>query len=133
MRSLLWGVLLVLLAAPAGIAGRDQEPSLEIKASPRTQYLKPSEYSKEVRLEINLKDQNEEWWCSAVGIFWGDGSKSIIEPACPYFEDADAADIRRTRYVQTNNYRYRGEFTIVVVIGKGEDLIAEKETKIRIR
>ena len=95
MRLTILTTLLFALVATPVLSEKEKKPKLVVKVRPRTQFIKPSDPFKEVRLEITIKDANEEWWCAAVGILWGDGSQSIIEPSCTYFEDADKSDIKK--------------------------------------
>ena len=105
----------------------DDEPALELTASPRNQIWRMAgggPQANQVRLMVIIKNADKAYWCPALAIFWGDEEHTERSSTCDPYEvilEESPEELRYSSDTYYHRYRSPGTFTITVVLFRYED------------
>jgi len=119
-------ILGAILASGSLLMPADDEPELEIRASPRIAIM--SNRAIEVSLMVVITDADEDHWCPEYTIEWGDGERSTYEFDCVPFEEATARERERATEPFYHWYRRPGTMHIRVRLRKADRTINTSST-----
>lgn len=134
IRGILLPSVLVLTGASMVATQEKQDPevkrpSLSLKASPNVSFT-PARVSLVAELKGGPNDL-EEFYCPTIEWNWGDGTTSQTTTDCdPYV--SGKSEIQR-RFTAQRVYRTSGNFRILLILKRGDRVLATASTSIQVR